>query len=65
MIVSRALYVRRRITNGVFITLSIAAALFGLIWRSSYLPCFRKASPRFRPCCLRTRPHRRASRAAF
>ena len=32
MIVSRALYVRRRIANGVFIALSIAAALFGLIW---------------------------------
>ena len=32
MIVSRALYVRRRIANGVFIALSIAAALFGLVW---------------------------------
>lgn len=32
MIVSKALYVRRRITNGVFITLSVGAALFGLIW---------------------------------
>ena len=32
MIVSRALYLRRRATNGVFIGLSIAAALFGLIW---------------------------------
>jgi phosphate transport system permease protein len=32
MIVSRALYIRRRITNGIFITLSIAAALFGLVW---------------------------------
>ena len=32
MIVSRALYIRRRIANAVFIALSIAAALFGLIW---------------------------------
>jgi phosphate transport system permease protein len=32
MIVSRSLYVRRRIANSVFIALSIAAALFGLIW---------------------------------
>jgi phosphate transport system permease protein len=32
MIVSRALYTRRYITNIVFIVLSIAAALFGLIW---------------------------------
>lgn len=32
MIASRALYLRRRIANGFFITLSIAAALFGLIW---------------------------------
>ncbi len=32
MIVSRALYIRRRFANVAFITLSIAAALFGLIW---------------------------------
>jgi phosphate transport system permease protein len=32
MIVSRALYARRRVANGVFIGLSIAAALFGLVW---------------------------------
>ena len=32
MIVSNALYARRRITNSVFITLSVAAALFGLVW---------------------------------
>jgi phosphate transport system permease protein len=32
MIVSRSLYIRRRIANSVFIALSIAAALFGLIW---------------------------------
>ena len=32
MIVSRALYVRRRAANGLFIALSIAAALFGLVW---------------------------------
>jgi phosphate transport system permease protein len=32
MIGSRALYIRRRIANNVFITLSIAAAIFGLVW---------------------------------
>jgi phosphate transport system permease protein len=32
MIVSKGLYLRRRIVNSVFITLSIAAALFGLVW---------------------------------
>jgi phosphate transport system permease protein len=32
MIVSKGLYLRRRIVNGAFIILSIAAALFGLIW---------------------------------
>jgi phosphate transport system permease protein len=32
MTFSRALYLRRRITNSVFITLSIAAAFFGLVW---------------------------------
>jgi phosphate transport system permease protein len=32
MIGSPALYARRRVTNGVFIVLSIAAAIFGLIW---------------------------------
>ena len=32
MIVSKGLYIRRRIANSVFITLSVAAALFGLIW---------------------------------
>jgi len=32
MIVSKGLYLRRRIANKAFITLSIAAALFGLVW---------------------------------
>jgi phosphate transport system permease protein len=32
MIVSKGLYLRRRVINCVFITLSIAAALFGLVW---------------------------------
>jgi phosphate transport system permease protein len=32
MIVSKGLYLRRRIANKVFIALSIAAALFGLVW---------------------------------
>jgi phosphate transport system permease protein len=30
--IARGLYIRRRIANNVFITLSIAAALFGLVW---------------------------------
>jgi len=30
--INKALYARRRITNALFITLSIAAAIFGLIW---------------------------------
>ena len=29
---SEMLYLRRRITNGIFITLSVSAALFGLVW---------------------------------
>lgn len=32
MIVSSGLYLRRRVANRVFIALSIAAALFGLVW---------------------------------
>jgi phosphate transport system permease protein len=32
MLANRALYFRRRLTNAVFITLSVSAALFGLIW---------------------------------
>ena len=32
MIVSQSLYLRRRITNSVFILLSVSAALFGLVW---------------------------------
>jgi phosphate transport system permease protein len=32
MSVSRGLYLRRRIANNVFIVLSVAAALFGMIW---------------------------------
>ncbi|HEY4274398.1 MAG TPA: hypothetical protein VGM68_02860, partial [Rhizomicrobium sp.] len=32
MIVSQSLYLRRRLTNGIFIVLSISAALFGLVW---------------------------------
>ena len=32
MIANPALYARRRVANGVFIVLSIAAAIFGLIW---------------------------------
>jgi phosphate transport system permease protein len=32
MIVSQSLYLRRRVTNSVFILLSVSAALFGLVW---------------------------------
>jgi phosphate transport system permease protein len=32
MIANRALYARRRAANGVFLVLSISAALFGLVW---------------------------------
>ena len=32
MVANRALYFRRRLTNAVFIALSVSAALFGLIW---------------------------------
>jgi phosphate transport system permease protein len=32
MIANRSLYLRRRITNSVFITLSVCAAIFGMIW---------------------------------
>jgi phosphate transport system permease protein len=32
MIANKALYARRRLTNVLFITLSISAAIFGLIW---------------------------------
>lgn len=32
MIISRGLYLRRRIVNNLFLALSVAAALFGLIW---------------------------------
>ena len=32
MIANRALYFRRRLTNAVFIALSLGAALFGLVW---------------------------------
>jgi phosphate transport system permease protein len=32
MIISQALYTRRRIANSAFIGLSVAAALFGLVW---------------------------------
>jgi len=32
MVLNRALYLRRKITNAVFIALSIVAALFGLVW---------------------------------
>jgi phosphate transport system permease protein len=32
MVINRALYFRRRLANAIFITLSVGAAIFGLIW---------------------------------
>src|SRR4051812_9986444 len=32
MVLNRALYLRRRLTNITFIVLSVGAALFGLVW---------------------------------
>ena len=42
MITSNTLYLRRRIANYVFITLSLAAALFGLIWLAFILGALLK-----------------------
>ena len=48
MIANRALYLRRRLANAVFIVLSLGAALFGLVWLSFILGALlKKASP---PC---------------
>ena len=38
----RALYARRRIANGVFIALSLGAALFGLVWLAFILGALLK-----------------------
>jgi phosphate transport system permease protein len=42
MILNRALYVRRRLTNAIFIGLSLGAALFGLIWLAFILGALLK-----------------------
>ena len=42
MLASNTLYLRRRIANYVFITLSLAAALFGLIWLAFILGALLK-----------------------
>jgi phosphate transport system permease protein len=42
MIANNALYFRRRIANAAFITLSLAAALFGLIWLAFILGALLK-----------------------
>ena len=42
MLTSNTLYLRRRIANYVFITLSLAAALFGLIWLAFILGALLK-----------------------
>src|SRR5215469_8051195 len=42
MIGNSALYVRRRVANTVFITLSLGAALFGLIWLAFILGALLK-----------------------
>src|SRR6202000_2368745 len=42
MIANRALYARRRFANVMFITLSLAAALFGLVWLAFILGALLK-----------------------
>jgi phosphate transport system permease protein len=42
MIANRALYFRRRVANAIFIILSLAAALFGLIWLAFILGALLK-----------------------
>jgi phosphate transport system permease protein len=42
MIANRALYFRRRVANVIFIILSLAAALFGLIWLAFILGALLK-----------------------
>ena len=42
MILNQALYFRRRLVNAVFITLSIGAALFGLVWLAFILGALLK-----------------------
>ena len=42
MILNQALYFRRRLVNAVFITLSVAAALFGLVWLAFILGALLK-----------------------
>src|ERR1700729_1083561 len=42
MLASNTLYLRRRIANYVFITLSLAAALFGLVWLAFILGALLK-----------------------
>ena len=42
MIANRALYLRRRIANSVFIALSLGAALFGLVWLAFILGALLK-----------------------
>ena len=58
---------RRRIANGIFIALSIAAAIFGLIWLAFILGALLSAGRRRacrRPCSPNPR-RRRAWKAAF
>jgi phosphate transport system permease protein len=42
MILNRALYFRRRLANAVFVTLSLAMALFGLVWLAFILGALLK-----------------------
>ena len=42
MIANRALYLRRRVANSAFIVLSLAAALFGLVWLAFILGALLK-----------------------
>ena len=42
MIINQGLYFRRRFTNGLFVVLSLAAALFGLVWLAFILGALLK-----------------------
>ena len=48
MIISQALYTRRRVANIAFITLSFSAAIFGLIWLALALFTFETLRNRHR-----------------
>ena len=59
MTFSRALYARRRVANGVFIVLLIAAALFGLVWLALILSSL--ADARFLAALVTNSVHSRST----